>query len=253
MSDSARRRIRVLRDEEWRVCQACPLHENRHGARQQLDIAGGHALRGGERPYIMFVVAGQSNDIWRRGVDGAPSSQPWMTQAESAGVDFSRCLITTEVLCPTVDVEEAGSFRMKDYFTKAKAPEIASCSLRLTHEVHLAQPRLIVTLGQNALRSFAGPKSSGWFTHSMYQIVEVDNPGNIVDYKVPVFIMPDAWAPYREVDISPRGLWAKMYAGFRTAWFIATAHEILNNNIIEDPERLVAEITDTVLRKGDDR
>lgn len=119
-----------------RVCTLCPLREGRT-----------HAVPGeGTGRATLFLVGeapGRAEDREGRPFRGAAGRILWGALQE-AGIPRRRVFVTNVVRC-----RPRGN-------RKPRAAEMAACHPYLTRQIGIVRPRVIVALGQTALRDLAG-------------------------------------------------------------------------------------------------
>jgi len=180
----AQKSLRVLRDK-WAGCTKCGLAQLRGGA--PVIFGAGHF----RSDFLLIVDAPTSEDL-SDGVllSGEPGQlvEDMLTQA---GIDPAKNVFRTAlvgcrpfvVLPATDDTPERQQDRHPD------KTEIETCSPRLMESIYLVDPRVIITMGDEAWKSIVPPKNrnkKNTIAQAAGELFEISLPGRTRSITYPV-------------------------------------------------------------------
>jgi len=118
-----------------------------------------------------------------------------------------------------------------------KISEVKACRDRLLKEIHIVQPKVVIAMGTNSIKSLM-PRNPPSVTTSAGMIYETEVLGDLVPYKVPTMITYSLSFLLRNPDNSPGGLWNKFFNHVQSAFLIASDLRALERGNYDKPKSL---------------
>jgi len=195
---------------EYRGCSACPLHKNR-----KVMISG----RGKIHTKIVAVVDRVSP---RAAVTGNPldggEGKFLSSLFKRSGIDPSYVWVTPVVSCPSASLSPRTRGRI-EMLPAPKTGEISACQERLHAEINIIEPHVILAFGSAAMKGVTTRPTS--LSDARGRVTEAFIQGNLVEYPVPMMVLPSINQLFRNPSQNVGGMWNKTIGNIRDALDVA--------------------------------
>jgi uracil-DNA glycosylase family 4 len=204
---------------DHRDCTLCPLHKHRK------------VLIRGQGKLHTKIVAVVDRVSPRAAVTGNPldggEGKFLASVLKKAGIDPSYVWVTPVVSCPSSSLAPRPRGRI-DMLSAPKPGELAACRSRLHAEINIIEPHIILAFGSAAMKGVTLRPTS--VVEARGRVTEAYIQGNLVEYAVPMMVLPSVNQLYRDPSQNVGGMWNKTIGNIKDALDVASKFNVLKED-----------------------